>query len=318
LRKRAFSVPLAIVAAAIALACATGGAPDYGARETGRLFFWKVESPTGAGGTAHLLGSVHFGPADFRFDPAILEAFAGSEALVLELDPDDVTLERMSALLLERGMLPEGQRLSDVLSPETYDAVADAFWRSGLPIAGFEPFKPWVAILVLSGLAIQSGGLSREQGIESQLVERAGARMEIVGLETPEEQMALFDGMPLEFQEEVLRGLASEGEAIRDETNAIVEAWLRGDTERLAEIALTGFHGDERARAFHQAMYVERNHSMAGEIGALVDLGGAWFVVVGAAHMVGEQGIPALLEERGYSVRQIEKTKTVGSHHAVD
>lgn len=316
MRKRALAAPLAIVAAAIALACATGSVPDHGARETGRLFFWKVESPDGAGGNAHLLGSIHFGRADFRLDPAILKAFAGSDALVMELDPEDVTPERMSALLLEMGLLPEGEKLSDVISPETYHDLAEALQRAGYPIAGLDPFEPWVAIIALSGIAMQSGGLSREQGIESQFLERAGTRMEIIGLETPEEQMALFDNMSLDLQEEILRGLVSESEALRYETNAIVEAWLRGDTERLAEIALIGSDDDEGARAFHQAMYVERNRSMAREISALVDLGGEWFVVIGAAHMVGDGGIPALLEERGYLVRQIEKT--VGGDHAVD
>lgn len=314
--RRGLAAPLAIAAAVIALACATGRVPDHGALETGRLFFWKVESSTGAGGSAHLLGSVHFGRPDFRFDPAILEAFEGSDALVMELDPEDVTSERMSTLLQEMGRLPEGETLSDLISPETYDALADALQRSGYSIAGLDPFRPWVAIVFLSSLAIQSGGLSREQGVEAQFIERAGTRMETIGLETPEEQMALFERMPLEHQEEILRGLVSEGDALRYVTDAIVEAWLRGDTERLAELALIGSHDDERAKAFHQTMYLERNQTMAREIAALVDLGGEWFVVIGAAHMVGDGGIPALLEERGFTVRQIEKT--VGGSHAVD
>ena len=316
MRRRSLAAPLAIVAAAIALACATGRVPDHGARETGRLFFWKVESPTGAGGNAHLLGSVHFGRPDFRFDPAIQEAFEGSDALVMELDPEDVTAERMSALLQEMGRLPEGETLSDVISPETYDALADALQRSGYSIVGLDPFKPWVAIISLSSLAVQSGGLSKEEGVEAQFIERAGASMETIGLETPEEQMALFDGMPLELQEEILRGLVSEGDALRDATDAIVEAWLRGDTERLAELALIGSDDDEGARAFHETMYLERNRNMARGIAALIDQGGEWFVVIGAAHMVGDEGIPALLAERGYLVRQIEKT--VGRSHAVD
>ena len=316
LGRRGLAAALAIAATAIALACATGRTPDHGARETGRLFFWKVESPTGAGGIAHLLGSVHFGRPDFRFDPAILEALEGSDALVMELDPEDVTSERMSALLQEMGRPPEGETLSDLISLETYDALADALQRSGYSIAGLDPFKPWVAIVFLSSLAVQSGGLTREQGVETQLIERAGTRMETIGLETPEEQMALFDGMPLEHQEEILRGLISEGDAVHYVTDAIVEAWLRGDMERLAELALIGSHDDEGATAFHQAMYLNRNQSMAREIAALVDLGGEWFVVIGAAHMVGDGGIPALLGERGYTVRQVEKT--VGGGHAVD
>ena len=97
---------------------------------------------------------------------------------------------------------------------------------------------------------------------------------------------------------------------------AIVEAWLRGDTERLAELARIGPRDDEYARVFYRTMYLERNQKMAREIAALIDRGGEWFVVIGAAHMVGEGAIPALLEERGYRVRQIEKT--VGRSDAVD
>jgi hypothetical protein len=315
-RRSRLAAPLAIVAAAIALACATDRPPDHGARETGLLCFWKVESPTGTGGKAHLLGSIHFGRPDFRFDPAIREAFDGSDALVMELDPEAIASERMSVLLEEMGRLPEGETLSDVISPETYDALADALQKSGYSIAGLDPFKPWVAIISLSSLAIQSGGLSKEEGVETQLIGWAGTRMETIGLETPEEQMALFDGMPLELQEEILRGLVSEGDVLRHTTDAIVEAWLRGDTERLAELALIGPHDHEEARVFYRTMYLERNQKMALGIAELIDRGGEWFVVIGAAHMVGDAAIPTLLEERGYRVRQIEKT--VGRNHAVD
>ena len=298
----------AIVAAAFALACATGGPPDYGARETGRLCFWKVESPAGAAGLAHLLGSIHFGPPDFEFDPAIQEAYDRSDALVMELDPEEAGDERMATLLDEMGRLPEGETLSDVISPDTYDALAEALESSGYPIAVLDPFKPWVAILTLSSLAIQSGGLSKDGGVEAQLIERAGTGMETIGLETPEQQMALFDGMPLDLQEEILRGLVSEGDLLRDTTEAIFEAWLRGDTERLAELARIGPQDDEDARVFYRTMYLERNQKMAREIAELIDRGGEWFVVIGAAHMVGEAAIPTLLGERGYRVRQIEKT----------
>jgi uncharacterized protein YbaP (TraB family) len=305
-----------ILAAVTTLACATAGPIDHGARETGRLCFWKVESPSAAGGNAYLLGSIHFGRPGLRLDPAILDAFQRSDTLVLELDPEEVTPERMAALLQETGRLPEGETLSDLISPETYHALAEALERSGYSIAGFDRFEPWVAIVSLSSLAIQSGGLSREAGVEAQLIEQAGARLETIGLETPEEQVALFDGMPLELQEEILLGLASEGDTLRQVTDAIVEAWLRGDTERLAELALAGFHDEETARTFHRTMYLERNRSMARRIAELIDQGGERFVVVGAAHMVGEGGIPALLEESGYRVQQIEKT--VGRSHAVD
>jgi len=302
------AAPLAIAAAVIALACATDGVLDHGARETGRLFFWNVESPSEPGSSAHLLGSVHFGRADFHFDAAILRAFERSDVLVMELDPEEVTPERMSELLQEMGRPPGGERLSDLLSPETYQALAEALQRSGYPIAALDPFAPWVAITVLSNLAMQSSGLSREEGVEAQFSERAGATMEIIGLETPEEQMAFFDAMPLDLQEEILRGLLGEDDAMSNATDAILEAWLRGDTQRLAELALLGSHEDEAAQAFHRIMYLERNENMARRIAELIDQGGEWFVVIGAAHMVGDEGIPALLADRGYIVRQIEKT----------
>ena len=308
LRRRSLAASLAIAAAALALACATGGLRGHGARETGLLFFWKVESPAAGGGSAHLLGSVHFGRPDFRFDPAILEGFESSDGLVMELAPEDVTPERMLALLQEMGRLPEDRTLSELLSPEAYRALAQALERSGYSIAGLDPFEPWVSIIFLASLAAQGGGLSREEGVEAHFIERAEARLEIIGLETPEEQMTVFDSMPLELQEEILRGLVGEGDAFGEVTDAIVEAWLRGDSERLAELALIGSHQDEGAKAFQQAMYLERNRKMAREIAELIDRGGEWFVVIGAAHMVGDEGIPALLEKRGYLVRRIEKT----------
>jgi uncharacterized protein YbaP (TraB family) len=304
LLRRRHAAPLAILAVATALACAT-----FGARETGRLFFWAVESPGDMGGSAHLLGSVHFGRSDFRFDPAIQAAFEESDALAMELDPEDITPERMTVLLDEMGRLPQGETLSDLLSPETYEALTETLERRGYPAFTLDGFEPWVAITVLSSLEIESGGLSREEGVEAHFVEQARAGMEVIGLESPEEQMSLFDDMPLDLQEDILRELLVEDGAFRDTTDAVVEAWLRGDTERLAEVALTGPYRDEAARAFQEALYRKRNRRMAMKIAELIDGGGRWFVVIGAAHMVGDDGIPALLAERGYLVRQIEKTK---------
>jgi uncharacterized protein YbaP (TraB family) len=60
---------------------------------------------------------------------------------------------------------------------------------------------------------------------------------------------------------------------------------------------------------YFERFYFERNREMAHDIAELVDGGGRWFVAVGAAHVVGAQGIPSLLSQRGYAVRRLPKTR---------
>lgn len=294
---------LLLVAAASLAACATPRAP----RETGLLPFWRIARADGAGGSAHLLGSLHVAKQALQLDPAISGALAAADELVLEVAPEELGSPEVQELIAARGRLPEGRTLGDLVAPDTLDAVVKRLGERGLPLASWLAWEPWVVSLALASDQLESEGFRREVGVERALAaEAAGARKPARGLETTREQIERLDALPLETQELLLRD-AVLGPRRASPIDTLEAAWSRGDLAALAREIFatpTGPH----AAAYFEAIYFARNRAFAEAIAKLVDAGGRWFVAVGAGHMVGDEGIPQLLAARGYRVERVAKT----------
>jgi uncharacterized protein YbaP (TraB family) len=295
------SLPLLALLLALS-ACAT--APR--SRDTGQLVFWRVARADGAGGTAHLLGSLHVAKGELPLDPAIGAALADAETLVLEVAPEELGSGEAARLIRERGRLPAGQTLRDVVAADTFAAVERRFAERGLSLETWLPWEPWVVTLALANDQLESEGMTREAGVERKLATRADAvRKPARGLETTREQIERFDALPLPTQELLLRDAVLGGRASPLDTLEI--AWRNGDLTTLAREIFASPTGPHAA-AYFEAIYFARNRDFADEIAALVEAGGRWFVAVGAGHMVGDEGIPQLLAARGYRVERVAKT----------
>ncbi len=296
---------------AIALGCAT---PPPPAVETGQLFLWEVARADGAGGVAHLLGTVHLSQEALHFDPAVERALAEAETLVLEIDPSELEPASMQALSAEMGLFQDGRHLDEVLQPETWNALTRHAAARGLPAESLRPFEPWYALLVLQMMALAQQGFAPEQGVESGLVVQADALDKpTLGLETAAEQLGTFDRLPLDFQERMLKEFLEESDQRGAESSGqgvavLIDAWRKGDADRLESEIFDQLARDPSLEPYFESMYFQRNHDMALQIGSFVDTGGRWFVAVGAAHMVGARGVPSLLAEWGYRVERVPKT----------
>jgi uncharacterized protein len=163
-----------------------------------------------------------------------------------------------------------------------------------------------VMTMVTSYLYAEAG-LPAEGGVDLRFTSRAAGRMPIVPLETPEFQLGLLDSLPVDTQVAMLgQVLERQGETRSDALRAY-EAWRLGDLEAI-ESATTAGMDEADVRDFHERLYVKRNQNMAARLDALLAEPRTWFVVVGAGHMVGPDGIPALLAGRGHRVTRIAKT----------
>ena len=135
-------------------------------------------------------------------------------------------------------------------------------------------------------------------GVDRALIAEA-SRVE--GLESFEEQYAAFDRLPAAEQADLLAGLAVDAEGDFEDLRVI--AWLTGDMAALERDSSGGILADPELR---EALQLSRNRVWAQRIGALIEGGERPFVAVGAAHMWGEEGLPALLAARGYMVRRAQ------------
>jgi len=205
----------------------------------------------------------------------------------------------------ERGAQAFEARAFDVNLPPILDRVPEgerAALATSLEAAGIDPdalvhTETWAAAMQL-GNAISC--FDAANGVDRNLLRESD---ETLSLESHARQFAAFDGLPADAQVALLLTVSEESDCRT--ANARVEAWLVGDIEALEASILAGFRGNA---ALRETLVDIRNEAYADRIADYqanepnVDL----LVAVGAGHMVGESGLPALLSERGYTLRRIQ------------
>jgi uncharacterized protein len=267
-----------------------------------RHMLWRMQTDSTV---VYLMGSVHMLPKSYYPLDTILErSLDSSDVLVLEVKLDEGTSMAVAQQMMTSAMLQDGQSLSTIVSKKTYDQAKSRLKKNGLDIAMFEPFEPWALALTVMGLELKSSGFSGEHGVDVHFSERAAAESKVVdGLETVEDQLRIFDSMSPETQEEFLKQTLNN----RDETSAMLKdlasAWRRGDVKTLEKLALAQMKNDS---TFYEKMLVGRNQAWMPKIEAMLNTSGKrYLVVVGAAHLVGADGIIEMLRAKGYDPVQM-------------
>ncbi|REG26591.1 hypothetical protein ATI61_111140 [Archangium gephyra] len=299
--------------ALLGTACATTPAerpastPSSAAVAERRAFLWEVTRPGAPDKRLYLTGSVHLGrPGQFVFPPSLTAAFARSQALVVELDPDKADPGKTQQLILSLGTFPPPDALSAHLTEETKALLPEAIQQAGLPAAAVERMRPWLLSLTLSILEMQKAGYSEAGGIDRMLLSKARGTQRIVELETVEEQMRMLAGLPESVQELMLREQLQQSSQTAVNMASIATAWEGGNPDALAQVLFVRAD-DPTMRPFYEALFFTRNRRMADQLAAMLDQPETHFAVVGAGHLVGEEGILALLTRKGFQVRQLSR-----------
>ena len=261
---------------------------------------WAV---TGASNTVYLLGSMHLmKPGDYPLPECIETAFRQSDVLVTEIDLASLATPRSKTALRTQGQLPAGRHLADVISAKTYATVCSQLARMGAPVALIDTSKPWLAAMSLSVLKLTQLGYNSANGIDvyfDGLARRQGKK--VLGLETADDQFRLFDTLSLPDQEALLDYTVGEIDTLDAAAQQLVTAWREGNTDGLEAILLEGFAAFPH---LERVLLADRNHAWIETIRRWLGEGQTYFVVVGAAHLVGPEGLPTVLRKQGYAVRQ--------------
>jgi uncharacterized protein len=268
-----------------------------GAQE--RSFLWKVSQGESS---IYLLGSIHYLRKEhFPLRPSILDALDQSKRLVLEIDLDSLSPATTQRVTLEKALYGDGTTLAQNLDPDTYRLAAERAAQLGLDIKVLSPMKPWFVALTMTAFKLRQLGLDAALGVDRQLAERAKrSGKPINGLETFEFQLDIFDRLSKREQEMMLRETVAELERLDHNIARIVQAWLDGDGAALEKLMLAGMR---EYPDLYQRLIVERNRRWLPEIEKIIAAGGA-MVVVGAGHLVGQDGVIELLKSRGYTLEQ--------------
>src|SRR5262245_31170979 len=293
---RARLLRIALVLTAIA---ATAAAAQTSPAST-RSFLWKVQS---GGKLVYLAGSVHALSADvYPLSAAFERAFAASGTLVEEIDLAETESLAAAPAILAKGMYIDGRRFDSIVSKETAALVAARLKDSGLPVEMFQVMKPWMVMLTIAALEAQKAGLDPQLGLDKHFYDRAKAAGKmIIGLETAESQIDRLDKMSESLQEQLLLSSLSEADTARNSLKTIVSAWQRGDSTELEKTLLSDF---TQYPAAYRSLIVERNQNWIPQIDACLTRAQPCMVVVGAAHLVGRDGLLTLLQRKGYRIEQ--------------
>ena len=266
----------------------------------GKHFLWTVRSGPNV---LYLAGSVHALGADAYPLPAVFEkAFEASGTLVEELDLADAASLSAAPVLLAKGLYGDGRTFESVVSKETATMVAQYFKQTGLPMQMIRQMKPWMVMLMVSAFELQKAGLDASLGLDKYFYDKAmAAKKPVIGLETVEFQIDRFDTMPDGVQEQMLRSTLTELDANGSELKSMIVAWQRGDTATLEKSVRTSFASYPAA---YTSLIADRNRNWIPQLQMCLSSPTPCFVVVGAAHMVGPDGLLALLQQKGYKVEQ--------------
>jgi uncharacterized protein len=282
---------------AVSLACLfIGHAID--AQE--KTFLWRVSKDNQS---IYLLGSIHYLKREnFPLHKSIIDAFDASKRLVFEIDLNRVSPDVAQRVTLEKAVYRDGQTLEQNVSQETYQLAEQRASNLGIDMRVMAPMKPWFVALTLVAIKFQQIGLDPNLGVDHYLAARAkSSGKSTSGLETLEFQIGLLDQMSKRDQESLLRETVVELDLLDANINQIVQAWLKGDVQSLESLLLAGM---KQYPEVHEKIIVERNRRWVPQIEKILAQGSGAMVVVGAAHLVGKDGVIEMLKARGYTLEQ--------------
>ena len=264
----------------------------------------------GVSNSVYLLGSIHLLRAEEHPLPSIIDAaYEDAEILVMELDMDDLDGAATQRLFNEKGVLRDGTTLRDLMGEELYRRAAIAAEASDIPIDLLAKSEPWLAAITVEMMALYRIGFDPKMGVELHMTSLAiqdGKPIE--GLEAVEEQLAFLDGLSLQAQRDMLLQTLEDSADMAESIDDMIRAWRHGDIEFLETQLLDSLAEHEE---LNDALVTNRNLRWASQIDELLDDRDDYLIIVGALHLVGEDGVPNLLAQRGVKIRQLSEPAAI-------
>lgn len=259
----------------------------------------------GAHNTVYLAGSVHLlRSKDAALPAAFQRAYADADALVMEIDLDDMDPASAQGWMLSHGMFDEDHTLEDAIGKQRYERVEQEGNRLGLPVEALQQLQPWLVAMTLAQLQYMKLGFDPEQGVEKQLARKASQdHKEITGLETLEEQLGLLAGLSAADQAKFLDLTLEEMQEMEGETEALLGAWRSGNAQQLASMLSDEY---KVAPSLYRMLIADRNRRWIPQIEKLLKGDKDYLIVVGALHLVGNGGLLELTKAKGFEAKQLQ------------
>ncbi len=246
-----------------------------------------------------LLGSIHAGkPSLYPLPDPVERAWQQSRALVMEVDMTHISQEQWQEMgAITR--LVDGKTLKDHLPMDLYRRTLIAAGQNGLTEAMLAPLRPWFAAITLTQAALERTGYRGEFGVDQHFAKRANdGGKPIVGLETLLEQLGYLASVG-DNQTLMLESTLDELPELEKGFAEVMAAWQNGDQATLINLLKEEMAPPKLQAWLEQTLLAERNRNWVKKWPGLPNES---FIVVGALHLYGEQGLLALLEQQGWRI----------------
>lgn len=263
-------------------------------------FLWEVKSDSA---TVYLFGSIHMGKKElYPLDSIIERSFGHSDALVMELDISNADQgEMLSALTFQ-----DSTTIEDHISDTTLKKLKDFLQQKMMPYPFVKNFKPEFLFLTVTGMEYMKLGYLPKYGLEMHFMDQLGQR-EILELETVEDQLAALSVDTNEMSMDLyVQYSIDEFENSLEQIEDLFAAWKNGDDQKLLEIISKSVEDNPDYKPIMDELLDNRNFKMADKIEKFFNNNRTYFVIVGAAHLIGENGVVNLLKQKNiYKIKRL-------------
>ena len=263
---------------------------------------WLVESGQNRlflAGTIHLLRS-----SDFPLPPAFSRAYQQSTRLVFETDIDKTQQAAFQARLMSVLRMEPGQQIKDLISAQTLARLETYMHSRQLSLAQFNEFKPSMLAITLTVLELQKLGIG-SPGVDEFFFERAKRdHKPVLALESVEQQIEFLASMGDGQEDLMIQQTLEEIETLPEQFPLMVKSWREGNSNELETLFIEPMKLE--FKDLYERLLVERNLNWLPQLMRFLDSPETEIVLVGSAHLVGEDGLIKLLEKAGYSVTQVD------------
>lgn len=264
----------------------------------GETSVWKVSidgNELFIGGTIHVLSENDYPlPAEFE------QAYEQSEIIVFETDMQSMNNPEVQQAMISAVTYKDGRNLQQDLSEETYLKLGSYLMNLGIPETALNSFKPGMVAVTVTVIELQRLGITTE-GVDSYFSNKAVTDDKVLGqLETIEEQISFIAAMGEGEADELILSTLKDVKQLSDMMEEMVVSWRSGNTEALEKVFISELK--QEFPEIYLDLIVKRNNAWFPQIEKMALNDAVEFILVGAAHLVGKDGILARLEAEGYTV----------------
>ena len=251
--------------------------------------------------TIYLFGTIHVLPAGTQWmDSQVRDALSKSSEIWTEADISNLST---SVTAIRHYGLHAGRPTEQRLPPAYRERYLEQVAQSGMPAALFAQAQPWLAEILLAAASMQHAG-AMGLGAEASLIRFARDHaIATPTFETLDSQFAMLADLPMPAQLASLEQQIDDFSQAGQQFDTLLAAWRAGDEASLDRVT------NQDMRAHSQTIWTElilrRNERFTARIEERLQGSGTAFVAIGAAHLTGSTGVPALLRAHGYKVERI-------------